>query len=77
MAFFLCWTIYKSNRQHPEKNRRYFLIAGLICIAYGIGMEYVQKYYVPNRSFDLGDIFADAAGAIAGTFFSIRKYIKK
>jgi VanZ family protein len=77
MAFFLCWSVYKTNRKHPEKNKRYFIIAGLICIAYGIAMEYVQKYYVPNRSFDVGDIIADAVGAVAGTVFSMSRYIKK
>ena len=40
-------------------------------------MEYVQKYYVPNRSFDAGDIIADAVGSVLGTVYSIRKYIKK
>lgn len=77
MVFSLCWGIYKSNKKNPHLNLRYFIIAGLICTAYGIIMEFVQKYYVPNRSFDTGDIFADAAGALIGTFYSIRRYIKK
>lgn len=76
MAFLACWAIYKINK-NPGKNKRYFIIAGLLCIAYGIGMEFVQKYYIPNRSFDPGDIIADAVGGIIGTVYSIRRYIKK
>jgi VanZ family protein len=40
-------------------------------------MEFVQKYFVSNRSFDIGDILADGVGSFLGSAFSIRKYIKK
>ncbi|WP_341841845.1 VanZ family protein [Chitinophaga caseinilytica] len=34
--------------------------------AYGLAIEFIQKYLVANRSFDLWDFAADTAGAIAG-----------
>jgi VanZ family protein len=40
-------------------------------------MEFVQHYFIPNRSFDLGDIIADGAGSGLGGFLSVRLYIKK
>jgi hypothetical protein len=40
-------------------------------------MEFVQKHFVTNRSFDIGDIAADAIGSIIGLFFSLGRYIKK
>jgi len=40
-------------------------------------MEFVQKYFIPNRSFDLGDIAADSIGCFIGFIYSSRKYIKK
>lgn len=46
----------------------------ILGIVYGIAMELVQKYFIPLRSFDLGDITADAIGCIAGYFISIRKF---
>ena len=76
MAFLACRVIIKTNKK-SEKNRLYFILAGLLCIAYGVIMEYVQKYYVPNRSFDVGDIIADSVGSVIGTVYSIRRYIKK
>jgi VanZ like family len=57
--------------------RKLFIWIGLIGITYGIGMEFVQKYFIPNRSFELGDIAADATGCVLGVIFSIGRYIKK
>src|ERR1700730_9192143 len=37
-----------------------------LATAYGVIMEYIQKYFIPNRSFDRGDIVADMAGSLIG-----------
>ena len=39
-------------------------------------MEFIQKYFIPNRSFDVGDIVADGVGCAAGLLISLRLYIK-
>jgi len=36
----------------------------ILCIVFGIGMEFYQKYFVPSRSLDVIDMLADAAGAL-------------
>lgn len=41
-------------------------------LAYGYGVELIQKYFVANRSFDLTDIVADMAGAALGIWLSAR-----
>jgi len=41
---------------------------------YGIAMEFVQKYFIPFRSFDLGDIIADGIGCAAGYLFAIKRF---
>jgi len=41
---------------------------------YGILMELVQKYFIPFRSFDLGDILADGIGCFAGYLFAMKKF---
>lgn len=46
------------------KTTRAKAIALIICILYGIGMEYYQKYYVPSRGFEVLDMLADAMGAL-------------
>jgi VanZ family protein len=54
-----------------------FVWVALGSSVYGIIMEYVQKYFIPNRSFDLWDIMADTIGSIAGLVFATKVYIKR
>jgi VanZ like family len=74
------WCRYWHLFKMPEAAatfRKLFILIGLICLGYGIVMEFVQKNYIPHRSFDFGDIVADAVGCAIGTIFSTRWYIKK
>lgn len=54
-----------------NKNNKLIIITLLSCF-YGVLMEFVQKYYIPNRSFDFWDIIAD----IIGSFLSYALVIK-
>ena len=76
MVSLWCWAMLKiysvSKRLRPV-----FIWIGLLSLSYGIGMEFVQKYFIDNRSFDEGDIIADAVGCSLGVFFSLKRYIKK
>jgi VanZ family protein len=76
MVFLFCWSFRKKNFSLNKLKRVFYLIFFLV-VAYGISMEFVQKYYVPNRGFELGDIVADTIGAGLGLFYSVRRYIKK
>jgi VanZ family protein len=60
-----------------KKLKQAFIIIGLIGLGYGVAMEFVQKYFIPNRSFDISDMAADGIGCLLGVIFSTRKYIKK
>ena len=59
------------------KLKMIFIVITIGWFAYGIGMEFVQKYLVANRSFDIGDIIADGVGCVAGLIYSWRRYIPK
>lgn len=76
MVTLWCWAMLKI---YPvgTRLRTIFIWIGLLCLLYGIGMEFVQKYFIKNRSFDGGDIIADALGCTLGIFFSRKRYIKK
>ena len=76
LSILLCWGIYKIRGRSPQL-RTYFLRIAFGCLIYGIVMEFVQKYFIPQRSFDVGDIIADGAGAFVGSLISIRRFIKK
>ena len=76
MVTLWCWASRKLYA--PGRSlRNIFIYIGLAGIAYGIGMEFVQKYFIINRSFDGGDIIADAVGCTIGVLFSMKRYIKK
>lgn len=52
------------------------LITLLVPIAFGISMEFAQKYLFPPRAFEWSDIIANSAGCLAG-YFLARHYSKK
>lgn len=55
---------------------RWCTAIALCALVYGIAMEFVQKYFVSNRSYDNWDIVVDGMGAFAA-FFVLRKRILK
>jgi VanZ family protein len=53
-----------------------FIGIAVLCFLYGVVMEYVQENYIPNRSFDTGDIIADGVGSAMGCLISYYWYKK-
>lgn len=76
LAFLFCWGIIKKEIIE-SKWKKQFIQTGIICLVYGIAMEFVQRYFISNRSFDMGDIVADGVGAFGGVLFGINRFIKK
>lgn len=76
LVVLCCWGLLRSMKE-KEKLKKAFIVVGLLGLLYGVGMEFVQKFFVPNRSFDPGDIAADAVGCLLGVIFSRTRYIKK
>jgi VanZ family protein len=72
----LAWRSKDQNYNSGRLASAFWTIA-VLCLVYGIIMEFVQKYYIPLRSFDVSDIAADAVGSLAGVIFSLKRYIKK
>jgi VanZ family protein len=67
---FLCRSSFDLDLNH------YNWMLLLTAIFYGLAVEFIQKYCIPNRSFDLFDLLADTAGSILGLIVWLR-YIKK
>ncbi len=57
--------------------KKHFLAVTLAGIAYGTIMEFVQKYWIPNRSFELLDILADSIGCLLAWAYCRRKFLSK
>ena len=73
-AHVLFWGWHYGQLGFSKKKFREIIIADVILtIGLGVGLEYVQKYWIPNRTFDGMDILADLTGAIiAGLWLMFR-----
>lgn len=70
-AFVFLWDLRMTKRTSANGRLiRWFFAFYVLGNIYGIGMEYVQKYWIPGRDFDLADIIADMIGAGLGYGFS-------
>ena len=66
-GFVWLWNFYLNRRTlSPRTLLRWFFLIFIAGCALGIGMEFVQKYYIPRRDFDTEDIIADMIGAGLG-----------
>jgi VanZ family protein len=66
-VFVLLWSFYFASRpEESKKLRKWFFLVFIIACLYGTAMEYVQKYFIPFRDFDLYDILSDVIGSLAG-----------
>jgi len=71
MFFILSFLFMYPLKDNHKAVLQIFLVA-LSGLAYGIAMEFVQKYYIPNRTCDINDMIADGIGAFAGFFWWLR-----
>ncbi|MBC7720450.1 MAG: VanZ family protein [Pedobacter sp.] len=68
---------FSKTTLHTKLRLKWFLIFTVSAIAYGIAIEFIQKYFVLNRTFSVLDIIADAVGCIAGYYCATRLFIQK
>jgi VanZ family protein len=54
------------SKGDPIVIKSWFIKIAMWVVVYGIIMEFVQKYLVYGRSFDVTDILFDAVGSVAG-----------
>ena len=76
LVFFVVFPFIKAGRC----TIKLLIKISTIFILYGILIEYIQKYFASDRSFDYTDMIADAFGCIAGSIFSmwiVRQLAKK
>lgn len=75
MVWLFCRAFFQKGVQ-KKKLGVLFVIVTIAACCYGLLMEFVQKHFIPNRSFDEGDLIADTIGAVLGYFFSHWLYLK-
>jgi len=60
------WCVALFNLKRRDAASMLVFKVAVIIVVYGTAMEFVQKYLVAMRSFDITDILADAVGALLG-----------
>jgi VanZ family protein len=72
-VLLLCIGYYRQHRFISKFTLTMFAISAAF---YGLAIEYIQKYFAIQRSFDMSDVAADIVGAVAGilAFKLIRKW---
>ncbi len=63
LTFLFSYPIF--NTDWTVKGKIYYcLLIAILSSLWGLGIEFIQKYYVTGRSFDLFDWAADSVGAL-------------
>jgi VanZ like family len=72
IVFFFCMPFKKAAADRQDKINLFIKITLATCV-WGITTEFIQKYFIPGRQFDLQDWAADSLGAIIA-FFVCKKF---
>lgn len=60
----LAWLLVRPFLHSLSAAPKWWIIAGVVSI-YGLAMELVQLYFIPQRDFDWWDVAADSMGAFS------------
>ena len=69
------WVRYLLAKTKKLDLKQVILLFFVISSAYGIGMEYFQRYVLVDRHFDYGDILADVLGALVAAIICFRWFV--
>lgn len=67
VLFWSLWAYRRKSSFGSWARAALWITIGSILL--GIAMEYVQRYFIPFRDFEVGDIVADTVGALAAFWF--------
>ena len=75
LTFLFLLPVAESS-MYSQQKRHYFIRIALSACIWGLTTEFIQKFYIPTRSFDLLDWAADSAGVLIA-FLYCRKYHRR
>jgi VanZ family protein len=71
LSFLFCLPFFKTDL--PQLQRvNYFIRISIAAIIWGITIEFLQKFFIPGRDFDLFDWAADSVGVLIALWLSIK-----
>ena len=75
LTFLFIYPVTRLTFSGEIKRNTALKIAIAACI-WGLTTEFIQKFFIPDRSFDFFDLGADSLGVIAGYIWCRIKYLK-
>lgn len=74
LTVLFCWPFYNSSFNKTER-LQYFIKIAIATSIWGLTIEFIQKYFIPGRSYDLLDWAADSIGALIAYWFCRKRFI--
>ncbi len=75
MTFLFCWIFYET-KYSPNYRLRYFIKIALAASVWGLIIEFIQRFYIPGRDYELLDWAADSLGSIIGLLISCKYLLR-
>jgi len=76
LGFLFMLPLFKTSIDRKQKICWFARIAASVSV-WGLAVEFIQKYYIPGRSFDLMDWAADSIGAALAFIVAIKFISRK
>lgn len=76
LTFLFCWPFHKSDFSAKQR-LNYFIKIALVSSIWGLIIEFIQKFYVTSRDFELLDWAADSVGVLLAFWFCSRYFINR
>jgi hypothetical protein len=76
LALLFMWPVALSS-MHKKNKLQYFLYIAIATCAWGLATEFIQRYLVTGRSFDLLDWAADSLGALVAFIYCVKRYARQ
>lgn len=75
LTFFLCLPF--RNSPYSSKQRvHYFIRIAMACSIWGLAVEFIQRFFIPGRDYELLDWAADSVGCLLALLLSLRLWKK-
>ena len=74
LAFLFMWPVSMTSQSKALK-WHYFLKIALATCLWGLTTEFIQKFYIPGRSFDIMDWAADTLGIAVAIIYARKKLL--
>jgi uncharacterized membrane protein len=75
LVFLFIYPIYKKMILPLQVKRNWAIKIAIAAVLWGLTTEFIQKFFIPDRSFDIYDLVADSAGILAAYNWCRVKYL--